>query len=198
VPSPVDLETLRRRVARALDEVQTLPGFTAAFERIKHPPAVAGGWPWDAVVNATESDDWRPGTIRWVPASDNRADEAGSLVPSDEPLPEARERQLLSTYRAAVVEFGSSFVLDAQWSPRAVHDAIRLSQPVRLPQRPESFTVPPVESPLLLDPTEPMLASSLRVIGQALVAAADAAEAGAIAIRAPCQARQYGPAPSTR
>lgn len=181
-----DLKRLRRRVAQVLDEVQRLPGFAERLEKVQDVPDFARAWSWDAVVNATESDDWRPGVVRWVPDSarpdlSDVADrlpataEGEVLVPVDEPLPHDRDRAVLSSYRAAVAEFARRFLFNAEWSPRAVHDALRLQQRIRLPDRPEPWVAVPLDAPFTLDPACALPQSWLIELGEALLAAAEAA-----------------------
>jgi hypothetical protein len=184
-----DLEALRRRSAWVLDEVQQLPGFAEALAKVGAPPEFAREWSWDGIVNATESDRWRPGIIRWEdrPAGDVSAavlvgprdttlPSAGKgmvRAPVDEALPEPADRDALSTYRAAVSEFATAYALDAEWSARAVHDAIRLGQPIRLPDRPEPWVAPPLQAPFTLNPDQPLPRSLIIELGEALLMAAE-------------------------
>lgn len=170
-----------------------LPGFEQRLDAVGDVPGWARDWTWDAVVNATESDRWTPGVARWEPHSfecastqssyrkhvhDLPVDDRGAvLVPVDAPLPAGAQRDALSTYRAAVVEFAESFVFNASWSARAVHDAIRLRQPIRLPQRPEPFVALPLAESILLDPSQPLLRSDVIALAHALLAAVDQADA---------------------
>lgn len=156
------------------------------MDAIGKPPEWALDWPWDAVVNATESDHWRPGKVRWeerpvervityglITRPEIRSPESGTVVvPIDEPLPDPARRDALTDYRSAVFSFAKRFLLNADWSARAVHDALRLQQPIRLPARPEPFIAPPLCEPFTLDPKQPLPRSWLIRLAEALQAAA--------------------------
>lgn len=187
----VDMQTLRRRAARLLDELQALPGFSDALRAVGPTPDLATEWSWSAVVNATEYESWRPGTVRWeslsmddrppqVIVGDPDADpppvSAGmALSPVSDALPEEADRDALVAYRERISSFAATYVLDVEWGPRAVHDATRLERPLRLPDRPERFVNVPLDAPFTLDPDQPLLVSQCVELGRALLQAAEEA-----------------------
>lgn len=180
-----DLQQLRRRVSQLLDQLQALPGFTDRRAAVGQPPDDAREWPWNAVIRATESDQWLPGTVRWrdrtaeetqselVAGTPSAAEHAFLRKPVNEPLPPTAVRDALATYRDDVRRFADLFVLGAQWSARAVHDAIRLERSIRLPDIPASWVTPPFEEAITLDPRQPILSRSMREIAEALLTRAD-------------------------
>jgi len=163
---PVEMRVLRHRAARLVEEIRELPGFAERLADVAPVPVLAQRWRWDFVVSATEYDSWKPGSFRWAAPQDPHgrpwvvAGEGFGDSPSLDPvvgpvgdeLATEAERDLLLAYRSNVLDFASTYLIGVRWGARAVHDALRLNEPIRLPPVPERMVQLPLAEPFVLDP----------------------------------------------
>lgn len=148
-----DLRILRGEVARVLAEIQQLRGFSERFARLPRPPEGSNHWTWKSVLLAGQGTSPSSTRWEWLPSEDVDSGVAhtarqtdghsidsvdGELlrVPVADPTPSTATIQEIETYRDAIADFARRYVLGAEWSPRAVHNAIRGNGVVRLPQAP--------------------------------------------------------------
>jgi hypothetical protein len=146
-----------------LRQLQELPGFSGRFEELPRLPEAARHWSWLAVLRVRQGE--APGSVQWcwVPAGDvdetlvsqARATEGHStmggegdeelLVPVPDPrVEEPRSFREIDSYHETITRFARHYLLNAEWSPRAVHAARQASAPIQLPQAPprEALSLP--------------------------------------------------------
>ena len=164
--------TLRQEVTGLLRRIQALPELQARLRELRGQPLpdASRHWPWWAVLQVCHGSS--PGTVgaEWVPLEDLRAEDwdlAEDLSGNPdltcerkdgvvmarryfaEPAPAKVYLPVITSYQERVTAFAQRFVFNANCAPRMVHDAIRLGEPLRLPQ-----PRPPVIKPVLGDDSQ--------------------------------------------
>ena len=188
---------MREEARSFLVRVQESPGFAERLGTVGPVPALASALPFWSIRRFARGDE-STGKIVWQYLSEAALTEeqrrwAAELeadghpvwvegsggkrtlrVPGYIPTPDDEARDEIEFYREAVETFADDFLLNAQWAPSAVHDALRHGKPIALPPPPSVERVaPPVRELVRLDPDIPLPRSRLRELGEALVAASE-------------------------
>lgn len=105
-----------------------MPGFAAKRQReVLRCPEIALSWPWHAVQLVLTGR--APGLLRSRTTEDgNREIVRLDRAPSESMVAE------LERYKDSLADFSRSYLFDAEWAPRALHDAQRTGEAVKLPR----------------------------------------------------------------
>lgn len=192
------LEDLRGEAGDFLAEVQQLPGFKAALDQVGPSPDAASVLPFWSIRRLARGDSLT-GKVEWQYFTEEELDEEALRrvkefedegypvrisepdgkesfrIPRDVPTPIDEARDKIEAYREAVEGFARDYLLNAQWAPSAVHDAIRSGMSIALPHPPpDEWIAPPIQGSICLDADRPLPRSLLRELGEALLAVSEA------------------------
>jgi len=186
-------QVLREEAREALRIVRELPRFKERLEDLPDTPEYARGWSWRTVKSFVEqrrgvgiawvwsdlsavSEEERRDVIAEIQAARKESEmltfargELEALVPVEVPKPTDAELEALSRYVAATEHFAAECLFGAQWSARALHDAVRRGAPIDLPTGRQDWVLPPVAAQITLDPEQPLPRESLRELAEAIL-----------------------------